>query len=459
MAPSKPPSFGSVDVRLGDGDVPEPRPADPGSPFRLLVVGDFTARQSRGAHEAGAALASRATAKVDVDTLDTVLGRLQPEISISLPDEGSARLRFRELEDFHPDRIFDRVPRFASLRDSAESLASRPKRPAPTADLLGRILDGVTEEERLPQPTDSPEGTLTALMRAILLDPAYRSLEAAWRGVDFLLRRLDLDSDLSVHLLDLSREELATDLLGGGDVARTALHQILVEKTVGTPGGVPWGAVVLLHELGSAPKDLALAWRLAQASSPAGTPVLCGASARLLGCDSIVATPDPDDWDRTRDADLADAWDSIRSVPEARWIGMALPRLLLRLPYGRRTEPVEAFDFEELSDPPAQDEYLWGAGALAPALLIAEAFLADGWSLRPGQEQEISGLPLAFEEADGEKTPKPCAETLMTVRAAQAIGDLGLMPLLTMKGTDVVRLGIFQSIAHPQAPLSGRWKG
>ena len=132
-------------------------------------------------------------------------------------------------------------------------------------------------------------------------------------------------------------------------------------------------------------------------------------------------------------------------------------RLLLRLPYGKETNAVEAFDFEELSTPPAHEEYLWGSPALALALLLGEAFLEDGWSLRPGSAQEISGLPFAMVEEDGEKHAVPCAETLFTVRAAEAVTKKGLMPLLTMKGTDTVRLAIFQSIAEPYAELAGLW--
>lgn len=457
MAPSNPSGRGPVDVRIGDAGTPEPPAAGPGAPFRLLVAADFTARSARGALETAATLAARSPVRVDLDSLDAALGRWQPEVEVRLEGEKTARLRFRELEDFHPDRIFDRVPGFSGLKESSEALAARPVRPRVGADILGRILEGASEEEIAPEPVDTAAQTMNERMRLLLHDPVVRSLESAWRGIDFLVRRLDLDEGLSIHLLDLSREELDADLGGSGDVAGSAMYSLLVEKTVGTPGGEPWGALVLLHDFGAAPRDLAVLWRLAQVSSRAGTPVIAGASSRLVGCESLAATPDLRDW--VREPGLADAWDSIRSVPEARWIGLALPRLLLRLPYGAGTEPAEAFDFEELSDPPAHDEYLWGAAALAPALLLGEAFLADGWSLRPGQEQEIGGLPLPFEVHDGQKVAKPCAETTMTLKGAEEMGSLGLMPLLTIKGTDVVRLGIFQSIAHPHSPLAGRWTG
>ena len=172
--------------------------------------------------------------------------------------------------------------------------------------------------------------------------------------------------------------------------------------------------------------------RLAKIASKAGTAVLAGAEPGLLGCASLAATPDPDDWTEPAGAG-AEAWAALRRLPEARYCGLALPRLLLRLPYGKETNAVEAFDFEELSSPPSHEEYLWGSPALALALLLGEAFLEDGWSLRPGSAQEISGLPFALVEEDGEKHAVPCAETLFTVRAAEAVTAKGLMPIVLHK--------------------------
>jgi len=300
-----------------------------------------------------------------------------------------------------------------------------------------------------------PDGP-TELMRTILGSGAFRDLEAAWRGVDFLLRRLDVDGPLTLHLVDISSEELRTDLLAGDELSKTGLHRLLVEKTVGTPGAHPWAAFVLLGSFGPSPSDAEALGRLARIASKAGTAVLAWAEPGLLGCASLAVTPDPDDWTEPAGAG-AEAWAALRRLPEARYVGLALPRLLLRLPYGKETNAVEAFEFEELSSPPSHEEYLWGSPALALALLLGEAFLEDGWSLRPGSTQEISGLPFALVTEDGEKHAVPCAETLLTVRAMEAVTAKGLMPLLTMKGTDTVRLATFQSIAEPYAGLAGLW--
>ena len=148
----------------------------------------------------------------------------------------------------------------------------------------------------------------------------------------------------------------------------------------------------------------------------------------------------------------------MRTSKEAQHVGLALPRFLLRYPYGRDTEPTEKFDFEEfVSADNNHEEYLWANPAFAVCYLLGASFSQSGWDFQPGELQEISGLPLHIYEHEGESTIKPCAEVLMTVDTAQRIIEGGVMPLISMKGTDAVRLGLFQSIASPARRLAGSW--
>ncbi len=449
---AKPFSFGAIDVRLEAESESRPARAEDDAPFRILVAADFSGRAARNLVKTGAPLGDRKTIRVDLDSLDATIARLEPQVRFG-GGEGDV-FRFRELDDFLPDTLFVRIGRFGALKEASDADARRRETSRPAAGLLDRILDGAPREETPPvaESLDRP----TELMRTILGSSGFRTLETAWRGLDFLLRRLDVDGPLTLHLVDLSPEELRADLLASDELGRSGLHRLLVEKTVGTPGAVPWAAFVVLGSFGTPKEDAEALGRLAKIASKAGTAVLAGAEPGLVGCTSLAATPDPDDWSAPNGED-AEAWAALRRLPEARHVGLALPRLLLRLPYGAETNAVEAFDFEELSSPPSHEEYLWGSPALALALLLGEAFLEDGWSLRPGSAQEISGLPFALVTRDGEKHAVPCAETLFTVRAMEAVTAKGLMPLLTMKGTDTVRLATFQSISETHAALAGLW--
>jgi type VI secretion system protein ImpC len=231
-----------------------------------------------------------------------------------------------------------------------------------------------------------------------------------------------------------------------------------VEKTVDTPGGIPWTLLVGDLTFQATSRDAELLGRIGALAARAGAPFVAGGSPGLVGCATIADAADPADWQSPPDAEARAAWDALERVPQARFLGLALPRLLLRMPYGKATEPLERFAFEELTEDRPHESYLWGSAAFAVALLLAEAFDAEGWEMT-GAHQEIDGLPFHVVRKDGQTSSKPCAEVVLTVRAYGRLVDSGLMPLLSFKDQDLVRLPTVQSIASPSAPLAGRWGG
>jgi type VI secretion system protein ImpC len=295
-------------------------------------------------------------------------------------------------------------------------------------------------------------------MRAVLHHPAFQALESAWRGVHLLTRRLDTDEGLKLYLLDVTKEELAADLAGAQDLRGSGAYQVLVEQTVGTPGAAPWALLVGAYTFGPTAEDALLLARLGLLARAAGAPFLAGADPRLFGCASPAATPGPDDWEVPFDAEAKELWAALRATPQAAWLGLAAPRFLLRQPYGEGSNPAEAFAFEELPGGGPHEGYLWGNPAFACALLLGEAFNRAGWGLRPEMFLEIDSLPAHVYEEGGESQLKPCAEVVLTQRAAARILESGVMPLLSVRGSDKVRLGRFQSLAEPPAPLAGRWQ-
>ena len=211
------------------------------------------------------------------------------------------------------------------------------------------------------------------------------------------------------------------------------------------------------YTFGTGEEDVTLLAYLGAIASLAGAPFLAGADASVLGCRSVAATPDPADW-QLGDDDAAQRWQALRASSQASWIGLALPRMLLRLPYGKRTDPVEQFEFDELAGAWNHESYLWGNPALACALLIGRSFMAHGWEMEPGDELEIGDLPAHTLERDGEPQLQACAEAYLTERAGQAILSRGVMPLLSYRNRNAVRVLRFQSLADPVKPLSGPWR-
>ena len=357
------------------------------------------------------------------------------------------------------------------LLDQVLEMSDERATPAPRAqaDSLSPDIRSLVQEAVRPYllPDESEQESLIAAldkavgeeMRAILHNPDFQALEAAWRALDFLVSRLETGTQMKLYLLDISRDELQADLVADGTIQATGIYKLLVESTVETFGGEPWAMLAGNYVFDFTATDAELLKRLSIIANDATAPFVAAATSPVVGCESLLATPDPEDWQFVPDAATELAWEELRRLSTARYLGLALPRFLLRLPYGGDTEPTEEFSFEELPESigPRHDWYLWANPVFAVAYLLAQAYLQTGWDLRPGELQEIDGLPIHVYEQDGETHIKPCAEVLMTMRAAEKIIERGPMPLLTMKETGTVRLGMFQSLALPATRLAGRW--
>lgn len=429
---------------------------EPQAPMRLLVLGDFRGDASADRPP----LAERPTLRVDLDNFDGVLARLAPQVTTA-----AGRIRLTALDNFHPDALFRSLDLFGALREART-------RPAPTgADspltaLLGgaptgaavhktpqdgieSLLHRVVAPHIVPDTRAQTQSYLQAVdaaiaeqMRGVLHAPAFQSLEAAWRGLWWLVSQLELDENLQVHLFDVSQEELLADLDPARGIAleQTASHAALVTRARRQPGGATgWSALIGLQSLGDTPDELHQLAALGALGSHAGGPYIGAAEAGL--------------W-RNPENEQAQ-WTELRRSEAARWVGLVAPRLLLRRPYGVRDEPVEAFVFEE--QPRAHEHYLWGSGALAFALLLGRSYrLNEGWSFVPGEEREIDDLPACtWPGPDGEPELVPCAEQFLSDQDAEGLVRAGLMPLLSHAHRNVAMLLRWQSIAAPSAPLRG----
>ncbi|MGH7633737.1 MAG: type VI secretion system contractile sheath domain-containing protein, partial [Gemmatimonadaceae bacterium] len=300
------------------------------------------------------------------------------------------------------------------------------------------------------------DAALSAAMRAVLHHPRFQSLEALWRAVWMLVRRVETDEQLQIHLLDVSREELVADLRAAPERAEdSAVCRLIMESCDATSGSAPWALIAGDYRFDSSDPDVELLARLAEVARRAGVSFIADASAPLSGLPDFAVLPDAHDWP----SETSPRWDALRRTAAARWAGLVAPRLLLREPYGAATDACERFRFEELDGAPAHAELLWGSGAFACAMLLAESFAEAGWSLRPGMRRDIGGLPLVLIGAGTERDAVPCAELLLTERAAQHMMDRGIMPLASLRNQDVVHLVRFHSIAEPVAALGGRWTG
>ena len=484
---SSPFSFGGVNLDASPGSSPARAATVPDTPFRIALLGDFSGRESRGLFETGRALAARRPVMVDRDNYDDVLARMNVEIE--MPVAGA--IRFRDIDDFHPDRLYADLELFQRLKEAAEALPLSAKPPTraraeepkePPVATFDSFLDAAVEktvsgrdaevrkpkdafrewvdskvEPHLEKPADRGRAdaealiaeTAAAQMRAILHYPLFQRIEAAWRSLFFLVRRVETSPTLKIYLVDVSKPELLRDLSAAGDVRQSGIHKLLAESFTDEA----WAVLAGLYSFGAAENDLPLLERLGMMAQTLGAPFLAAADSRLIGCRSVAATPDPDDW---RDA-IDPNWRALRRSPGAASVGLALPRFLLRLPYGRDNEPCDAFDFAEMGERPEHDRYLWGNPSVLAACLLAESFADSGWEFEPNQRLRADGLPLHIYREGGEDVSKPCAEVLLTERAADRILEQGIMPLVAYRDAGTAKLLRFQSIAEPPQPLAAWW--
>jgi type VI secretion system protein ImpC len=474
------------------------------TPFRIGVLGNFRGRRDRGTPEGS----TRPTIRVDRDDLDAAMATLDVGLRLSLVGQGpgattTVDLAFRSLEDFHPDRLLEaevfrplrearqRLADPATFREAAEELgllpaagtSLAPAAPAASpepADVLEQVLRQTAEEssrggaddvegavraivDRIVggylQRSDPRQGGLVAyveaamagLLREVLHHPDFRALESTWRGVHLLTRRLDTGSTLTIDLIDAGRGELEDDLVSRTPLEETATCRRLVAAAGGDATGRPWALLVADFTFERTPRDVALLWRLGQVARRVRAPLVAAASPRFVGCEAAEHLADPADWGP---APEVESWATLRRDGVAPYLGLAIPRVILRTPYGPDGGEVEALRFAEFPEVPPHDAYLWGNPAFAVALVLGRAFGALGWSWTQSIDPEVGGLPVILERHGREVEAKPCGEVLAGHRAVERLLAAGLLPVASVRGRGAVRMVQLRSIADPPAVLA-----
>ena len=470
--------------------------------FQLLMLGDWTADGERSE------LSRRRPIEIDRDNFDDVLRGLCVKLEVTA-GAGATQLEFDSLDDFHPDEIFKRVPLFAELRDLRKRLrnsdtfnsaarevrewsadaeervplptpvaepvsapdnlldailtkpeggASAPK-PAVSSDLSRLVSDlvrphlvTVDENEQSAMIAAVDEAT-SGLMRQILHDRRFQELEAAWRGLFFLVRRTETATDLRICILDVTKDELASDLRNADGPLGSAVQKIYAAGI----NDDPWAAVAGNFAFLPNVDDVATLIRLSKTGASSRTPFISHIRPDVIGVKSLSEHPDPSDWDLTGTSDEGKLWNALRGIDESQYLGLTMPRFLARLPYGSDTEPTEVFDFEEFSGEVGHDDYLWANGCFFAAQLLARTYRELGWDFGQQFIQDADGLPLHVYKRDGQTIYQSCAEVQLSQNAAEELMEYGIMPIVSFKNMDRIRLARFQSISNPVRILKGRW--
>ncbi len=296
---------------------------------------------------------------------------------------------------------------------------------------------------------------LSEQINLILHHEEFRSLEGSWRGLHHLVNNTETDETLKIRVFNISKKDLGKTIkkFKGTAWDQSPLFKKLYEDEFGMPGGQPFGSIIADYYFDHSPPDVEILSGMTQIAAAAHAPVITAPAPTLLNMDSWQELSDPRDLTKIFGTPEYAAWRSLRESEDAKYLGMAMPRFLARLPYGSKTSPVEEFDFEEDTDGADHNKYAWANAAYAMGTNITRAFKLYGWCSRiRGAESGgmVEGLPChTFPTDDGGVDMKCPTEIAITDRREAELAKNGFMPLSHWKNTDYAVFVGAQSLHKP----------
>jgi type VI secretion system protein ImpC len=277
-------------------------------------------------------------------------------------------------------------------------------------------------------------------LNEFLHDPKFQKLEASWRGLHYLVDQTETSTMLKLKVLNISRRELTNDLENAVEFDQSEIFKKVYEGEYGQLGGEPYGLLVGDYEFGRGRDDVMTLRKMSGVAAAAHAPFIAASSAGMFGWQSYTEMTGPRDLAKIFDNDLYVNWRSFRESEDSRYVGLALPHMLLRDPYGEDGKKVDAFNFDEKVDGRDHSKYLWGNAAYALATRITNAFSKYEWcaAIR-GVEGGglVEGLPAhTFRTDEGDIALKCPTEVAITDRRENELAGLGFISLCHKKGDD-----------------------
>lgn len=326
-------------------------------------------------------------------------------------------------------------------RDTEQKTKSRQQ----IATFVEEVLKGALKRSKDVETTISSriaeiDQLLSTQLNEVLHAPEFQKLEGSWRGLHYLVSQSEISTTLKIRVLNCSKKELLRNFENASDFDQSVVFKKVYEEEYGTFGGAPIGALLGDFEFGRTAQDMALLEQLSHVAAAAHAPFLTAADPQLFNWDDFTEITGPRDLAKVFDTAEYAKWKSFRESEDARYVGLALPHILMRLPYGPDTAPVEAFNFKEDVDGTDHKKYLWGNAAYALGTRLTTAFAKYGWcaAIR-GVEGGglVEGLPThTFQTDEGDVALKCPTEIAITDRREKELADLGFIPLVHCKGSD-----------------------
>ena len=296
---------------------------------------------------------------------------------------------------------------------------------------------------------------LSEQINLIMHHQDFQKLEGAWRGLHYLVNNTEVDEMLKIRFMNITKLELGKTLKRYKGIAwdQSPLFKKVYEEEYGQFGGEPFGTLVGDYYFDQSPPDVELLGEMAKVSAAAHCPFIAAASPTVMQMETWQELANPRDLTKIFGTPEYAAWRSLRESDDSRYIGLAMPRFLSRLPYGAKTSPVEEFDFEEDTGAADHSKYTWTNAAYAMATNITRSFKLYGWCSRiRGIESggAVEGLPThTFPTDDGGVDMKCPTEIAISDRREAELAKNGFMPLVHRKNSDFAAFIGAQSLQKP----------
>ena len=284
-------------------------------------------------------------------------------------------------------------------------------------------------------------------LAAVMHNEKFKTLEGSWRGLHYLVKNSEIGETLKVQMLNVTKKELAADLEKATDFDQSTFYKKVYEEQFGTAGGAPFGVLVGDYYFSKSPSDVELLTNISSVAAAGFCPFIAAANHEVFGLDSFTELSNPMDMKQLFETADYIKWNSFRQSEDSRFVTLAMPRVLARLPYGRDTKKIDEFDYEEAPrdaqgnpKPMAHDDYCWMNAAFALAGRLTDAFAKSGWctAIRGAEGGgKVENLPShVFMSDDGDLDAKCPTEIGITDRREKELSDLGFLPLCHYKNQD-----------------------
>jgi type VI secretion system protein ImpC len=284
-------------------------------------------------------------------------------------------------------------------------------------------------------------------LAAVMHNADFQKLEGTWRGLNYLVMNSETSVKLKLKVFNVSKRELFKDVDRAVEFDQSQIFKKLYENEFGMPGGEPYGALIGDYEFTNHPEDVDLLSKMSNVAAAAFCPFVAAASPSLFGFENFVDLAKPRDLEKIFDTVEYTKWKSYRDSEDSRFVTLAMPRVLSRLPYGANTKPVEEFDYEEVvldrsgkAKTVPHDQYCWMNAAYVLGARLTDAFAKYGFctAIRGAEGGgKVEGLPAhVFTSDDGDLDLKCPTEIAITDRREAELSKLGFLPLCHYKNTD-----------------------